>query len=522
MAIHVLAALVLGPLVVAVLLPNHPGTRPPDEDAGVFLYTAALIQRGGMPYRDVWDHKPPAIYYLDALGLYLGAGSPVGVWALQVLALGLAALFGYLALARVFGPVAALVGSVAWLVSVPRLFLADRFFTNFTELFALPLQFAALYLFLLEEERPRPTWRSLLLGAAGALTLLLKPTLLAVWVGIALYLALSRAAARRWADLAARLGAAAAGAAPPLAFVVAYFASRGALDGLVDQVVRYNAVYATASATLQNRLEALLAGLWLTATSGLSPLSLVVSFVGLALVARRRAHPLLAVALLALPIAMLLSLSSGRAYRMYYLAWLPPMAVLAALAALLVAGRLAPAAARAFRAPPRATAAVLLAALALAMSARPATLITRVAATPPDAVTREAVDYVLAATRPGDKVLVWGSWTAVNFLSGREAPTRFVYQYAPLYTRGYATREQIDELLAALERQPPVLILDARGSPVTPPLDAAARQGWDPHDALYRLPPEVERVFAHVAARYAHVATLERSGWWVYRYRDAR
>src|SRR2546426_12263930 len=41
------------------------------RDSSVFLYVARQVQEGGVPYRDVWDHKPPLIYYLDVIGLAL-------------------------------------------------------------------------------------------------------------------------------------------------------------------------------------------------------------------------------------------------------------------------------------------------------------------------------------------------------------------------------------------------------------------------------------------------------------------
>ena len=79
--ISMAAALVVGALLV--LSPNLPANRVPSEDEGVFLYVARTIAAGGMPYRDVWDHKPPGVYVLDLL-----AGANVwGVFVLQAIAL---------------------------------------------------------------------------------------------------------------------------------------------------------------------------------------------------------------------------------------------------------------------------------------------------------------------------------------------------------------------------------------------------------------------------------------------------
>lgn len=94
-------AVVLVALVaIAIHLPNLPTGKAPQEDAGVFLYAAQVLLDGDLPYRDVWDHKPPLIYVLDALGLLLGGGSPLGVWALQALAYAAAAILGQRTLAR--------------------------------------------------------------------------------------------------------------------------------------------------------------------------------------------------------------------------------------------------------------------------------------------------------------------------------------------------------------------------------------------------------------------------------------
>ena len=64
-----LAQLGVALLAVAIHLPNLPVGKAPQEDAGVFLYAAQVLLDGGLPYRDVWDHKPPLIYVLDTYKL---------------------------------------------------------------------------------------------------------------------------------------------------------------------------------------------------------------------------------------------------------------------------------------------------------------------------------------------------------------------------------------------------------------------------------------------------------------------
>src|SRR5687767_2698907 len=119
----VATAALLAVISVAVLVPNHPAGRDPAEDTGVFIYAAQRLLDGGAPYRGIWDHKPPGVYFVGAVGL--GLGHEVGVWLVQVAFLVAAALLGYRALSREFGAVPALVGSLAWLVALPRLFLEN-------------------------------------------------------------------------------------------------------------------------------------------------------------------------------------------------------------------------------------------------------------------------------------------------------------------------------------------------------------------------------------------------------------
>lgn len=52
------------------------------DDKGIFKYIGGLIYRGGVPYRDVFDHKPPLIFFLNYFGRFFG---PWGLWLLDTL-----------------------------------------------------------------------------------------------------------------------------------------------------------------------------------------------------------------------------------------------------------------------------------------------------------------------------------------------------------------------------------------------------------------------------------------------------
>jgi hypothetical protein len=274
---------------------------------------------------------------------------------------------------------------------------------------------------------------------------------------------------------------------------------------MVDQTLVYNRAYASFLPAAQ-RISDLIGGLRLTLPSGL----VLIAFAACAyaVVTRRWRSPLVVLAVVAFPLELVLS-TFGRGYHYYFLAWLPAMGVLAAYAV----GELRR------MAPPRA-ARVALVLGTIAMCTQPSLLVARLASTTDAGRFSGAAAYVAANSRPGDTVFIWGAHTEVLFLAQRLAPTQYVYQYAPLYTRGYQTSERVAELLADLERGRPVLILDAsRESPVSPPLDSAAFGAWVSPDIQYTPLPEMANVIAFIEKNYERAGSEPATGWPLWRLR---
>jgi len=59
------------------------------DDKEIFRYAGFLISRGGIPYRDLFDHKPPLIYFLNYFGAITG---PWGFWIIDTLLASLATM----------------------------------------------------------------------------------------------------------------------------------------------------------------------------------------------------------------------------------------------------------------------------------------------------------------------------------------------------------------------------------------------------------------------------------------------
>ena len=464
----------------AVLLaPALPlGGRVPGVDSGVFLYIGWRILGGALPYRDAWDSKPPLIHHLNALGLWLGGGSEWGVWALQAALLAAALAAGGRALEREFGGLPALLGGGAAAACVAPCLEGG----NFAEVYALAPQCLALALI---GGALSGRTRAAALGALAGALFSLKQNLIAIpaaWL-------LTRLAAGAASEAGLFAASFAAAAAAP----AAYFALRGAAGEYWRAVFVYNLINGTPGldarlASLAEGAKVCAGGIWAAAAGWALALR------GFARGEPRARAPLVAVCLLALPLELLASSVTGRAFKHYYLAWLPSAAVLAAYG---------------FRAAlerPRAAGAAVLAAALMAFVSLGSWRedLSALLARPQDPV----VALLRRSTAPSDAALIWGDAARYNFASRRESPSRFAIQH-PLLRRGFQSAALSAEFQRDLERRPPAVIVDtAYADADFPPLDAAGRARWRERP-YYTVEPGLEKTFAWISARYAPAARLE-------------
>jgi 4-amino-4-deoxy-L-arabinose transferase-like glycosyltransferase len=169
------------PLIVLSQLVAHTWTEAGDDQ--MFGYYGWRISQGAVPYVDVWDNKPPGIYWLNAVGFLLGGGY-TGVIVLCAAAVVLTHVCFFGIAASVYDRGAAALATV-----LACFYLTHPYFesgNNRTETFLIALETAAVLLYLRSHARD-VWWRWLAVGALCGAAFLFKQVGLAAWGAMGLH-----------------------------------------------------------------------------------------------------------------------------------------------------------------------------------------------------------------------------------------------------------------------------------------------------------------------------------------------
>jgi len=179
----ILAALVA--VSAAVLFKFAPIFQPiPDRDSGGFMYISQQMLRGQRLYADLYDDKPPVIFVVNALGLWLSSGSAWGVWALEVVSLSATAILAFFLCLGSAGGWPALLAVTTLLANVTTFAPGG----NYTEEFALPFQFLILIFILAQDLDKRLTWRAYFAGLAWGVVFFCKQSIFGIGLAAGAFL----------------------------------------------------------------------------------------------------------------------------------------------------------------------------------------------------------------------------------------------------------------------------------------------------------------------------------------------
>lgn len=481
---------VLALLILAVLvsLRQWPPVEEQGRDSGAFAYTGAALLNGEVPYRDVWDHKPPLVYVFNAVAFALLGANRWALWLLEVtVTFGTGVLFWALLRAVFQRGGLALAGGVIFLLQAHHFVLVGN--GNYTETYALLGQVMCLWAGWRFGQRPTAR-AGLLVGISAGLIFLTRQNSIGVALAFAPALLLHPALrADRLRGLAVAAAGVGAGGLAVLGAAALAFAACGALDEALDAVIVAPAMLhtwfaddrigpgTTVCAALESRG-------FVVALAPLLPFALA----GIVLAGRRLARrtearpPAVFFAWVALTFGLdlvLVNLSSA-AYNHYFITPMPAFVLLVTLALDALTRPAKTGRGRRWRNRAVFAAGVYLV-LFYALLYWFLLVLDLAAEDDPFGSPRlhPLTGYVREHTDPDDYVLVWGAASEIYFQADRRSPSRYHYSY-PLVVADYAGPDVIAAFVAELRAHPPRLIADVTGFDNTrvPPLDAGQRAAW--------------------------------------------
>jgi hypothetical protein len=496
-----LVVVALGLLTLTTLVQSNPGTRLPKRDYVVYAYIGQQILRGNLPYRDAWETKPPAIFYVSALGLWLGRGTRWGIFALQVISLFTAANLAFWLMRALWGDFAAWVGSFTWLYGLGLTLDGG----NMTEEYPLVLHFFSAILLLKLLENPKNRILALWLGLSFGLSFLFRPNNATPEAALILALFLMLILSRRFAELAKNATIIGLGFAAPIALTALYFLRANLFHDFLEASLLYNLAYSaipiSSASPIQVGFGVFGVVAWLALGGYVFALSRLKSLHG-----EPRFGFYLAL-LIGWPLTAFLSDPAKRNYPHYFMNWLPFIALLTSIcvAALLSIFRSGIKISSRKLGLPLAGLAVILSAsffVATGNAAEYQSAVTRLIQPGENGVEIRSLIalYAETHTKPGETVLFWGGSPGENMMSRRPAPTAFTYY--PLFINSEYTGRYNAQFLHDLEQNKPVLIVDTgnhQALSLDPQKRAAQIQagvGWE------YLPDNLEVVFAYIQEHY--------------------
>ncbi len=227
------------------------------SDAAVFMVIGKGMTQGLIPYVDLYDHKGPLLFFLNALGYWLYDGK-FGVLCVQMLAFA-ASLFLTYKTARLFLPAKGCLLALAafcyyYITMVEGGNLSEEWSLVFS---LLPMYLSLQFVSMGDKIASHPLRRSLVYGLCLGAQVYIRLNNASIICGIILAFVILLCIEKAYAALFANAGMVFAGVVLVSLPIVAYFAAHGALVAFFEAAFVDNFVYAFAGAGTKTALDVL-------------------------------------------------------------------------------------------------------------------------------------------------------------------------------------------------------------------------------------------------------------------------
>ena len=509
---NILSLLFLASLVGLVLSQSNPYLNALSRDNGFFLYTGTQILKGKLPYIDFWDSKGPIIFYINALGLFIGKGSRWGVWLLEFLFLFIESAVFFKVVQKKWGHAAALFSSIAWLYGFSRVFDGG----NFTEEYSLFFGFISLAYFLSLADINLNKKLPFLLGFVLVINLMFRANNIDVPVTILLAVSFSQLSSHKYTQLKQTIFLVLVTGVVTLLSLCFYFSQKGFLIEMVEASILYNFFYSQAHHVFRLSLWQGLKYIgWPAYIALLGYIAVFAQIIKDRSIKSFSAwHFFL---LLLLPFEVVMSSISGRNYVHYFISWMPAIGVLSAFAFstfadFVFSDRLLEMLGNTKHS------FLLMIPLVLFTYLHTGTFLDYQKTASHLLFERsQGIEYVNSLseflrenTKKDDTVLVWGAYPSINYLAKRDAPTPYLFY--PAYELSPYTEKMALAFAMKIEEAPPKMIVDMsyRAPDYILSIDPEFRAAQVKREGtlLYENVPYQDMFFNFVAQHYEKIATI--------------
>lgn len=462
-----------------------------DIDSGVYSYAGTRILEGELPYRDFWDHKPPGIYYLNALAFKLFGITPWALWWLGLVWITTIVVLLFSLMYKLVGWEVASIATFFFVLTLhhPNIYKGG----NFTEIYALLPQVLIIWCTLIFLTSSNNRW-NFLLGVFTAIAFLFKQTTIAISISSISVILFKDFRLRQASHLFRRLLLFIAGGFIPILIVIVYWQAHDALNELLEAVIEYNLLYSQGGLSVRSIYASIRELAIPQPFAALFELSCVAVMVFIfknwprfsfripsAPYANERATVLkegkgldwreliFASVLIAFPIEIIMSSISGRTYGHYLITPLLVLVIASAYLFYVVKTNFHDWSFSDLRTVISIT---MLATLIFPWFlevygwVRPKKahiLELKAIFSLDDYLLDEVNEYVIGASDPDQSILVWGNYASIYFYSKRRSSSRYFYNY-PLLMPGYDNQKRFEEFMSDLKADPPAFVMAGKYS----------------------------------------------------------
>ncbi len=417
-------------------------------DSSVFIYIGKKMHQGYVPYKDLFDHKGPVMYFIQYVGTF--GKNQLILWLLEIAGIFATAVF-LLKSAKLFtGKKAFQYFAVFSSIAVCGMDTFDG--GNYTEEWALPWIAAAMFICLKSLKEDKYSLKNMFwLGAGFAFVFLLRVNMAVVWVVFVPIIGVKLLAEKRFADIFRCVFGFITGAVIITAPVLIYEFVTDSFADMIKCYFTFNLTYTASDSTVVNIIA--------IALVLLMELNILLMAFALVLSLMKKQKGKLYWYNFAFFLASLFFTSiSGRAYEHYAIILIPAMTVPLILCAEFIAEKLdkekktiKPAAVKA--------APLLCLCLAVITSFYAAKAVIN-SIDYNDRYNSEISDYIRENTNADDDVIILGNYAYYYYECNRSTKNKFFYQTPPLIV----SDELYAEFLEECEKKPSDYIFVAQNT----------------------------------------------------------